>query len=814
VRGLALVALVACGHPATPHDPPAGGKLSVPPDRRLPANATPLAYDLRLEVDPDRETFRGHVVIHARLAAPADHVWLHAAELTITSGPPIVARDRDLIALGLGKPTSGDVTLAFDYTGKVGTGEEGLFREFTGGRWYLYAQSEAMFARRIVPCFDEPRFKAAWRVTLVVPGGQIALANGALAAEQRLPDGRRELAFAEVGPMASYLLSIAVGPFALVDAGRAGRANVPVRIVVARDDRTRAQAAAQNVGRVVGALERYVDAPLPLAKLDLVAVPVLFGAMENVGLVTFDSAALVGDRDNPAFVHRFVQYSAHELAHQWFGNAVTPAWWNDLWLAEGFANWLGDKVAAELGAMDDLAVRGAIDRAHALAADDAPAARPLRRRVGGGDDVDETFDAIAYDKAAAVIGMFEHVVGDAKFRDIVREYLGAHAGATATAADFTATLAERAGPELAAAFAQYLERPRVPVVELALRCDVKATVVVHARDDARIPVCVRHPRGETCGIGDLTLPACPAWLVGNAGGRGYYRVAGELLAKPAPPAAVMQPAERLARSDDVASAVARGELPAAQALAELRTLAASKDAIDALAAVAIAAVIDPIVDDATRPAWTSWLAARFRARTAGPLFGGGRSLAERELRDGLIALVPFDTKAIAAARAVVDEVISNGDTAGFDIAIAVVAPADGAPLYERIVAAAAASANDDDRQQRLLNSLAAFGPELAPRLVALVGDARFDPDHVWPAIAAMLSRPATRSAAWAAVRARLPELLKHVVRGKVIAATAGLCDHHAEVAAAFGDDARDPLAAIDRCVARRQKLGALTPQLH
>jgi len=812
------------------------------PGLRLPDTATPLAYDLRLELDPDRESFRGTVEIRIRLRRPSDHVWLHVVELEIASasfraGPrngalaPLDIRNPDgMEAFGFGATLpEGELTLVFDYTGHFSRNDEGLFRQQAGGRWFLYSQAESMFARRILPCFDEPGWKPAWRVTLIVPGKQVALGNGPLVSDTLLADGRREIKLAEIAPMPSYLLAVAVGPFVLVEAGRLGRARVPVRIAVAPGDERRVGIVAAKLPAVVEALERYVDQPLPWPKLDLVAVPRFFGAMENIGLVTFQSSILVGDPKSPARARRFIRFAAHELAHQWFGNVVTPAWWDDLWLSEGLSTWLGEKVSDELGGHDDRVLRGQLARLHALGADDAPDPRPLRRAITSTDDVDDRFDAISYEKGGAVLEMFERFVGTDAFRDAIRGYLRTRANASATAADFLAALGAVA-PNTVAPFRAYLQRPGVPVVEIALRCaGATPAIELHSRDGTGVPVCVRHAKGtgsaRTCGIaGDrerISLGECPSWLIANAGGDGYYRVATPTAGSQAP----MTPTEQLAYADDVAAALLRGELAAGEVLRELRALA-SRDQVSQLAALEIAEAIDPLVDDVTRPAWSRWLAARFANRIGKAAMLGARTPVELQLRDRLAQLIGadrFEAATASASRTIVERAFAN-DHAPPEYLLAIAAPRGGKLLFDRIVARAAAA--PDERQAWLLEALGAFGPDLAPRLVELVGDPRFKPGRVWPAVAAMLSRPQTRSAAWRAVRARLPQIVAQFAASElpqVIEPLGSLCDatSRGEVALSFGANADDLLAAvlmrtlasIDRCVLHHTRLGGLAAAL-
>jgi alanyl aminopeptidase len=600
----------AAGPPAT-----ADVGAEAPRDGRLGDAVAPVAYDLTLEVDPARATFAGRVEIALTAAPGTRRIWLHADQLELRAATITVDGRRAPVAIepaigalhgfALAQPIAGAATLAIDYTGRVVDlspglpgDEEGLFRERLRGRWYLYSQAESSFARRIVPCFDEPRFKPAWRVTAIVPRGQVALGNAPVRAERARPDGRREVRFAEVAALPSYLLALAVGPFDVVAAGPVGRGRVPVRLAVAAGDGGRARA--PELARVVTALERYLDAPLPLAKLDLVAVPAFFGAMENPGLITVESEILVGGRER-------AEVLAHELAHQWFGDAVTPAWWDHLWLSEAFATWLAAKVADELGLRRPPVIAHRA-RAAALAADAAPDARPLIHPVAAAA-TEPAFDALAYEKGAAVLAMFEQL-DPAAFQRAVRGYLARHAGRAVTSEAFLAALADATSPALAAALASNLAHAGAPVVTVRCR---DARITVDVADGVTLPVCLRYrdpprahdPAGDVrrcvlAGHAALAVAACPAWLVGNAGGRGYYRLADPLAA----PLGPLTADELLAHGDDVIAALDHGELALPAALAEALRLAAGRDPDAGYAALAIArAIAGALVVPAIRP-WT------------------------------------------------------------------------------------------------------------------------------------------------------------------------------------------------------------------
>jgi len=833
----------------------ADGAIPPAPGARLADGIIPLSYDLTLELDPDSASFTGHVIITIEVTAPATtQLWLHAVDLEISSAKLRVRGHDENVALlpgggesqmrgfALPRPVSKEtIRLMIDYTGRVsdlsgrtGKDEEGVFRERAGGRWYLYSQAESVFARKIVPCFDEPGWKPAWLVTAIIPHNMVALANAPMAAERGLPDGRNEVRFGEIAALPSYLLAVAVGPFEIVDAGKLGRAHTPVRIVVPKGDGKRVAVARRELPKIIDVLEDYVDAPLPFGKLDLVAVPQFFGAMENVGLIMFDAAVLVGGRE-------FVTVAAHELAHQWFGNSVTPVWWDHLWLSEAFATWLGERVAESRRVDHPLVLAPVLahrSRARALWADEQIDARPLVYPITASFEVEPAFDAIAYEKGGAVLATFERFVGEPAWQAAVRAYLATHARTSVTSQAFIDALSAAAGPAVGAALASNLVHAGTPVVELALECTAAPAIVASARDGVTIPVCVRFPATATaiattraCFLAgphtEQPLPAaagCPAWVVANDGGRGYYRTVWRGEPRPAP-LAMLSPEERLARGDDAALAVRHGELPIGEALAELTTLAATRDPYGELAALSIARALDPLVTDPVRPAWVAWLAGWFADRLTPAALGTPRSLIDSLLRDHVVALAhaAIAPAVLATVRAGIARRPGGDPDAMLRIAVA----RDVDALFDRIVAVAAAAKTEAVRND-LLEDLGAFPAAYASRVVDVLLDKQFAAVQVWPALAAMLERGETATAAWHAIHDRLGKLLGALPGARVrdvIAATASLCDVTArsEILADFssrvaaisnGKRTLDhALAAIDRCIAHRPAAGDIANAL-
>ncbi len=839
IVGIAVVLAGACSgaanHPAHPTTP---GAL-VAPGLRLPDDVVPLAYDLRLDIDPNIELFSGEVAIRVRIARATDHVWLHADRLSIAKaswdGGPLTrveVKGEQMVVFRFGRVVEpGTITLRFAFTGDTDGDQEGLFRQRDGG-WYVFSQGEGVFTRRVTPCFDEPRFKTPWRVTLSVPRQMTALSN--MPEEKTIANGgTKEVVFAETPAMSSYLLAVAVGPFTLVDAGTVGRRRIPVRVAVAPSQASRVGVVAARLPAVVDAIERYMDEPLPLRKLDLVVVPAFFGAMENPGLITFDQGIVVGDPKKDSFASYFMYIAAHELAHQWFGNLVTPAWWDHLWLSEAFASWLGDKVVRKLHAYDDPALRFGLARREALDGERARDTKPLWRHVTTTTEADEGFDAIDYSKGQIVLASIEAFVGVDAFRALLRGFVKKHAGGIVTSDDMLASLSRAAGKDVGAALGRYLTLPGTPLVELSLSCEGAPRLVAVARGGA-VPLCVAYGSGTSVGrscalVGAKTeLPigkTCPAWVQSNPDGAYVYtRWLTNGPRGPARPLAQLDPLGRIVAGDDLAAGVYRGNLAAADALRELRAFADAGDPYSELGALAIVRALDPLVDDATRPAWVKWLAARFASRLV--LEKKPPVAADNEVVQALLEVVPAEAFAPAVTRrayTILDKTLPDM-TGEMPAALVRLAGLHGGDkLFDRIAARARLLRNEDVRDS-WFESLGELGIAQLPKAIDLVTGPEVEAGTAWQALARYHARPPPRTATWHAVQAALPAILRRMSRTEerdVIDALAHLCDKgsRGEVEATFTPHAASipdgrahlaaTLGAIDSCLARQAHLGDL-----
>jgi alanyl aminopeptidase len=378
-------------------------------------------------------------------------IWLNASEISVqqaslTAGgktftATTVPGGADFLGLQFDAPLpTGPAEIKIDYTGKVRQGaSSGAFRMDDAGSTYIYTQFESTDARDVFPCFDEPSYKVPWQLTLHVPADDKAVSNTPVVTETT-EGATKTYVFKETRPLPSYLIAFAVGPLEFVDAGHAGKNHFPVRIVTPKGKAGEAKYAAEVTATILTRLEDYFGIPFPYDKSDQVAVPVTFGfgAMENPGMVTYAQTLILAKPDNDTVNRRrgYAEVAAHELAHQWFGDLVTTAWWNDIWLNEAFATWMEQKLIAEWKPEWKTRIGDVGSKLGAERTDSLISSRKIRQEIQSKDDISNAFDGITYPKDAAVIGMFENWIGPDNFRKGVQSYLKQHSYKNATAGDF------------------------------------------------------------------------------------------------------------------------------------------------------------------------------------------------------------------------------------------------------------------------------------------------------------------------------------------------------------------------------------------
>lgn len=537
------------------------------PTLRLPDTVAPTSYRVRLSLDPAQPTFTGSIAIQVDVKQPIQTIWLNAnqiqvQEVSYEAGgkkmiPKTEASGQDFLGLHFDSQVpAGPGEIRIRYSGKVRQQDSSaVFHMAEDGNNYLFTQFENTDARGAFPCFDEPSYKVPWQLTIEIPQQNTAISNTPIE-EQHIDGNHVVYTFKRTKPLPSYLVAFAVGPFDYVAAGTAGRNHVPVRIVTPKGHAGEAKYAAEITATILSREEDYFGVPYAYEKLDNVAIPVTFGfgAMENAGMVTYAQDILLAnpERDTTHRQHYYAEVAAHELAHQWVGDLVTTAWWNDIWLNEAFATWMEKKLVAEWKPEWQTRIEDVNDKLKVERLDSLPAARKIRQEIRSKDDISNAFDDITYQKGAAVIGMFENWVGPEEFRKGVHSYLEQYAFKTATAPEFLNAVSAATGKKITEPFDTFLNQPGVPLVSVALDCKSGAPVLrmdqqrylplgvagsnKPANETWSVPVCVRYGTGRVssnaCTL--MTEPSmkwtlkeaksCPDWIDANANALGYYRV--------------------------------------------------------------------------------------------------------------------------------------------------------------------------------------------------------------------------------------------------------------------------------------------------
>ena len=834
-----FLGLAGCGSVSLPAEPSSATVAEVasadgqtvfgeaPPTGPLPVGVAPSHYALDLQIDPTENSFSGTAQIRVDLTTPRRVIWLHGRDLMVQSvtvrpadGAAMNAEWRSMDEEGVAALVlpeeigPGTATIEIAYGAAFDRQLKGLYRVDSGGESYAFTQFEAISARLAFPCFDEPRFKTPYDVSITSRAGHRAFANTHIVAEETLEDGRLRSTFATTERLPTYLVAFAVGNLDVVEAPPIPANSVrtvplALRGLAAHGQGERLRYALEHTPGILAELEAYFGIAYPYDKLDIVAVPdFASGAMENAGFVTFREWLLLLDGDQaPEYQKRaFAYVMAHELAHQWFGNLVTMPWWDDIWLNEAFATWMGNRVVrarypqyrAEVSMLDS--VHGA------MASDSLITARQIRQPIESNHDIRNAFDSITYSKGGGVLEMFERWLGEDSFQQGMRLYMQRHRWGTATADDLLAALGEVSGRDVATPFRTFLFQPGVPLLETELSCEAGATKLSlrqsrylptgSAGDRAQqwqIPFCVRYGVGnetkEACELlatteGELLLEAerCPAWVMPNADGAGYFRFAmpaEELTRLTTTGWRHLSARDRLAIADSVSAAVDSGAIAVADALGSMDVLGRDENRAVATSPMALLAFArDHLVPETRRRD----VEARGRRlyQAAYMRLGWGRPGAsedgERKLfRSELIGFLSFsardeDVRREAARRGRAylgygddDELHPDAvDPTLADMAVAVAVQEGDAAFFAAVEAKFAAS-QDSTLRGRLLNAMGmTHDPELASRARALALDPRVRVNEVLTTIDRQMRMPETRAQTWAWIKENFAALVERI----------------------------------------------------
>ena len=625
------VLLAGCSESAAPPIEPVAKEVVAAsageaPVGQLDQSVVPGHYRIELRIDPSQDDFSGVTEIDVTLNEPRDRLWLHgkglqvsSAWLTDASGNRVEASYEQKLESGVALVSlarvveAGDATLHFEYTAPFNLTTEALFKAVRDGKSYAVTQFQPISARQVFPGFDEPGFKVPFDISLVTRAGDVAVTNTPEASAQTLEDGFVRHRFETSRPLPTYLVAIAVGPYDVAEYGMIPPNSIrdrelPLRGIVASGQAEKARYAIEHTSGLLTVLEEYFGTPYPYKKLDLIAVPKSFGgAMENVGAITYDEYLLLMDEQSALDQRRaYAAVHAHELAHMWFGDLVTPDWWTDIWLNESFATWMMYKAANEYwpeGEFDRQTLKGALG---AMGNDSLAAAREIREPIDHNDKISGAFDGITYQKGGGVLAMLERYIGEEGFQKGIRVHMERHADGSANADDFIASVAEGSGVgEIDAAFKSFIEQPGVPLVSAEVVCEdgqnptLEVSQTRYAplgsgidpeNSEWLVPMCVSYDtdsgRQSTCAMLreshqtiQLESDNCPSQLHPNADGAGYYRFTMQpsWLDGLVEGASALSAPEALALTDSLDASFRAGTVPAGSFVTGMSTLLGHPD---------------------------------------------------------------------------------------------------------------------------------------------------------------------------------------------------------------------------------------------
>ncbi|MEA3190398.1 MAG: puromycin-sensitive aminopeptidase [Thermoplasmata archaeon] len=771
-------------------------------DYRLPTSLRPVRCAIHLDADPARPTFSGTVRIEAEASAALPEVRLHATglrvrEAFVTQGgkrvAAPVAERKEVGQVVLQVPVAaGTLTIEVAYEGDVAKGMAGLYHAKDGHDVCLATQCEATDARAFVPCFDEPGFKAVFEWTVTAPEGMVVLANTAAVRKEGTT-----WTFTPTPRMSSYLLALAIGPFE--GTAPTEERGVPFQVFAIGGKHPLGATAQAFSHRLLAWYEDYFGQPYAFGKYDQVAIPSFaFGAMENPGLVTFRPSLLLLDPAKATWDERkdVNLVVAHEFAHMWFGNLVTMAWWDDLWLNEAFAEWVAHKSTAELSPELDVWTRFRQRAAGALATDALAATHAIYHPVKTAQEAQEMFDAITYGKGSAVMRMLEAYLGPDRFRAGLRAYMAEFRFANAKGPDLWRHLAAASGQDVGAIMGAWVTKPGHPVVRagwdghLQLRQERARSSPGPAEPGAwPVPMVVRyaddagthtHPVlfGQAQATVELPVRGRLRWLWPNAGDVGFFRCSleGPLLQQ-ALASGGLAPEEQAALLRDLWGELRAGNVAPEAFLAAFEGIAARLQpgarydlvghlvgTLRGLEALLEAKGEEPALAG-LRQAARVWLRPAYEADARA---GAAAPPDARKRRASLLrglAAIARDPAAAAEARAAAAQERADAGALDPDLAAAAVASeavlGDGATLAVHMAEHRARRDANAAPQlvERYLYSLGAFrGAGEVDRVLAELASGTIAPQAVGPILRGMLGEPHSATAAWRHLQAHWPKL--------------------------------------------------------
>lgn len=614
---------------------------------RLPKTVIPSRYDIRLAPDLTNFKFTGEVVAYVEVKQPVKEMLLnaieleiHSAELTDDKGTKYGAKialdeKEERLQLTFDKEIgTGKYQLRITFTGTLNDKLHGFYRstykdEKGNSKTLATTQFEATDARRAFPCWDEPDFKATYKVTLEIDENLQAISNASVESEKKLGNGKKEVSFKETMKMSTYLVAFVVGEFEATEPVMAD--GKPIRIWAVPGKKNLSKFSEGIAHHSLTFFAKYYGVPYPGDKLDLIAIPdFAFGAMENLGCVTFRENALLVDEKTASHAEqeRVADVVAHEIAHMWFGDLTTMSWWNGIWLNEAFATF------AEMMAVDAWKkdwkrweTFGA-SRAAAMVVDGLKSTRPIEYPVRRPEECNGMFDVLTYEKGASVLRQLEQYLTEPVFQKGISIYLKKHQFANTETSDLWSALEEASKEPIVQLMDSWIYHPGHPMVSVELSGNaVKLTQqrFFYLKDEAQqkqhfhVPVMLRAKVGgkdvtkklllkDESQTVDLAGPI--EWVVVNEGGHGFYRVrySSELQTKlTADVFNILSPIERFNLVNDTWAMVVAGHTPLVQYLKMVALFSEETDKNVWSVIVGSLTYLDRVIPESARPQYEEFV---------------------------------------------------------------------------------------------------------------------------------------------------------------------------------------------------------------
>jgi aminopeptidase N len=526
---------------------------------KLPKDVIPVEYVAHLAPDLDTNSFTGTETVEIDVLRPTSTIMLNAAALDIEGATlsgkgikqrkltPVLDEKQETLSFTLPSALApGRYRLALSFRGRINREGRGLFYvNYQAGKLdkkLIATTMEPTDARRMLPTWDEPSFRARFRLSVDLPAGLKAYSNTPVDKQAALAGGKQRISFKPTPKMSSYLVVLAAGEFERIATKQDG---VEIGVVTTEGKKEKGAFALAASRDLLHFYNNYFGVPYPLAKLDHIAIPNGFnGAMENWGGIVYNETTLLYDpKTSPEHTRQMTfSVNAHETAHQWFGNLVTMAWWDNLWLNEGFASWMASKATDHFHPEWRPYLANIADRERVMNLDARKTTHPIQTPVETEAQAADAFDDITYEKGQAFLRMLEAYLGEDAFRKGIRAYMAKHQYSNTTSADLWMALEQASGKPVGKLALDWTTQPGLPLIKVEQACEDGKRKVTLSQQQFRldepatenrlwnVPLQVGTVNGKAIttllsgASAQVMLPGCEGALVVDPHSVGYFRI--------------------------------------------------------------------------------------------------------------------------------------------------------------------------------------------------------------------------------------------------------------------------------------------------